>query len=129
MAKTVTIVADPPLQAHGDAQIHQIVLREPTMKEYFLHGDPWTVALSEKGIPFSIENGEVISTYATLCLVEPKDPQLIDQGGIALAKKIKDALLGFFRPGASGNAGSGTTPTTSPSTNASGPVTSQASGG
>lgn len=115
-AKTVTIVCDPPLEGYGTSKIHHVILQEPTMEQYFQHGDPWTVALSEKGIPFSIENGEVISTYAKLCLVEPKDPQLLNQGGIALAKKIKGAILDFFRPGASGSEASTTSPTTSPST-------------
>jgi len=128
MAKTVTIICDPPLEAHN-GKIHQIILREPRMEEYFQHGDPWTVALSEKGIPFSIENGEVISVYAKLCLVEPKDSALIDQGGITLAKKIKGALLDFFRPGGSDSAGSENTQTSLPSTTASGPATSPASVG
>ena len=113
MAKTVTIVCDTPLEAHEGKKITQIVLREPTMDQYFQHGDPWTVALSEKGIPFSIENGEVIATYVKLCLVEPKDPQLLQQGGIALAKKIKNVILDFFRPGASASEGSANTPTSS----------------
>ncbi len=113
MAKTVTIVCDTPLEAHEGKKITQIVLREPTMEQYFTHGDPWTIALSEKGIPFSIENGEVISTYVKLCLVEPKDPQLLQQGGIALAKKIKGVILDFFRPGASDSEVSASMPTNS----------------
>lgn len=128
MPKTVTIVLDEPLTAHEGKKITQVILREPTMDEYFLHGDPWTVALSEKGMPFSIENGEVISQYARLCLVEPKDPGLINQGGITLAKKIKAVILGFCRPGGADDAASETSPTNSPGTATSAPATSPGSG-
>ena len=113
MAKTVTIVCDTPLEAHEGKKITQVVLREPTMEQYFQYGDPWTIALSENGVPFSIENGETISTYVKLCLVEPKDQALLNQGGIALAKKIKRVILDFFRDGASASEGSANTPTSS----------------
>ena len=125
MAKTVTIVCDTPLEAHEGKKITQVILREPTMEQYFQHGDPWTIALSEKGVPFSIENGETISTYAKLCIVEPKDQALLSQGGIALAKKIKGVILDFFRPGASASEGFASTPTNSLSTTGSEAETSQ----
>jgi hypothetical protein len=116
MAKTVTIVCDTPLEAHEGKKITQIVMREPTMEQFFQHGDPWTIALSEKGVPFSIENGETISAYAKICIIEPKDHALLNQGGIALAKKIKGVILDFFRSGAPASEGSANMPTNSLST-------------
>ena len=33
-----------------------------------------------------------------ICVVEPSDPLILEQGGLDLARKIKDAILGFFLP-------------------------------
>jgi hypothetical protein len=107
------IPLDKPLQGHGEL-IKQVVLREPTFAEYMRIGDPVTLAYAPRSaVPFMLENQEAIAEYAQLLIVEPADTLLLDQGGLALGKKIKKAILDFFQDGAAGGADSKTSQTTS----------------
>ncbi|MDA9521628.1 hypothetical protein XI06_15065 [Bradyrhizobium sp. CCBAU 11434] len=99
MGETITIPLKKPLIA-PEGPVNQVVLREPTFDEFLVHGDPYTVARSVGGVPFAAENPEVIAQYMKLCLVEPKDPQVLRQGKARLAKEMKEALLSFFHPDA-----------------------------
>lgn len=114
MAETKTIKLKTPLKAPG-GPVHEIVMREPTFDEYLTYGDPYTVAGSRDGTPFMVENAEVIGQYIRLCLVEPKDPATLAQGNARLARKVKDAVLGFFRPDDQEDEASVTSQTNSPS--------------
>jgi hypothetical protein len=99
MSETKTISLKKPLQA-PEGPVNRIVLREPTFNEYLIHGDPYTIAASAGGSPFMVENADVIAAYIKICLVEPKDPVILEQGKARLAKEVKEALLAFFRPDA-----------------------------
>jgi len=98
MRETRTIKLRKPLES-PEGPVKQIVIREPTFDEYLVHGDPFTIASSSEGLPFVVENSEVIAKYIRLCLVEPKDPQILHQGTARVAREVKEALLGFFRQG------------------------------
>lgn len=106
MAETVTIPLKTPIKGPNGALFKEIVLREPTFDEVLDHDDPYTVAVSPGGIPFVVENHEVIRSFVGICLVSPTDPALLRQGGMHVARKVKQAVLGFFRPDAAGSAGS-----------------------
>lgn len=113
MQKTKTIQVTEPFEGHN-GPITRVVLREPTFNEYILLGDPWTVALSEKHTPFSVENGDVISAYLDRCILEP-DRIVVSKGGLALARKVKETFLSFFRPGDEVDVASTTSPMNSSS--------------
>jgi len=112
--ETKAILLDKPLVGH-DGPIKQIVLREPTFDEYLAFGDPYSVAYTENDVPFGVENPDVIRRYMDACLVEPKDPALLQQAGARVAREVKNALLGFFQPASATVAASETSPTKSPS--------------
>lgn len=96
MPEIETIKLKKPLESpHG--KVFQIVLREPTYTEYLEHGDPYTIASTEGGALFSVENPEVIKRYINLCLLEPKDPATLLQAGAAVAREVKNRMLGFFQ--------------------------------
>ena len=93
----------------------KVIVREPTFDEYLIHGDPYTVAQAQGGTPFAVENEDNIRAYINLCLVEPKDPQILKQGNALLARQVKNAILSFFRPDEPAGEVSATSPTNSPS--------------
>jgi len=107
MSETKTIPLKKPLQS-PEGPVHKIVLREPTFNEYLTHGDPYTIAASAGGNPFMVENADVIAAYIRVCLVEPKDATILEQGKARLAKEVKEALLSFFRPDVEAGEGSET---------------------
>lgn len=99
MGETITIKLKKPLQS-PEGEVRQIVLREPTFTEYLQEGDPYTIAASQGGNPFMVENADVIARYIKICLVEPKDPATLEQCKARVAKEVKESLLSFFRPDA-----------------------------
>lgn len=115
MRETVTIPLSKPLRGPNGQEVKTIVLREPTFDEYLSYGDPVTIAQAEGGTPFVVDNEDVIRKYISLCLVEPKDPQLLSQGGARLGRQVKQKLMGFFQPDGPESEGSETSQTTSPS--------------
>jgi hypothetical protein len=62
-----------------------------------------------------VESPEAIANYVHVCLVEPKDPAILEQGNARLARDVKEAILGFFRPDDPANEASATSQTNSPS--------------
>lgn len=115
MRQQITIPLAKPLATH-DGPLSRIVMREPTFDEYLAIGDPYIIAESPGGTRFIHENIENIRQYIGLCLVEPKDPALLTQANARVAKSVKEAVLGFFRPEAQEPADrSATSPTNSPS--------------
>ena len=97
MGETVTVNLKTPLIS-PEGEVKRIVIREPTFEEYLTEGDPYTIAASQGGIPFMVENADVIKRYMTICLVEPKDPAILLQCKARVAKEIKEKFLSFFRP-------------------------------
>jgi hypothetical protein len=113
MRERVTISLKTPLKA-PEGPVSQIVLREPTFDEYLSIGDPYSIAYTDAGTPFAVENLENIRRYIAHCVVEPKDPATLQQASAAVAREVKKALLGFFQSDEESEA-SVTSPTTSPS--------------
>lgn len=113
MREQIVITLAKPLTTH-DGVLKRIVIREPSFDEYMDIGDPYTVAGTDGGNGFMVENPEVIKSYLTLCLVEPKDPALLGQAGARVARELKSKLLSFFHPVAEAAAASATSATNSP---------------
>ena len=97
MRERKVIKLQSPLRA-PEGPVSQIVLREPTFDEYLSIGDPYTVAYTDDGSAIPLENTENIKLYIAKCLVEPKDPAILQQAGAIVAREVKQALMGFFRP-------------------------------
>lgn len=100
MRKNIVIPLKEPLKGPNGTKFEQVVLREPTFDEYLEHDDPYTVMSSREGVPYVIENLEAIRNYIRICLVEPKDPALLSQGGVRLGQEVKRAMFSFFQPDA-----------------------------
>jgi hypothetical protein len=115
--KQVTVPLRKPLQS-PKGPVKQIVLREPTFDEYFLIGDPYSIAYTQSGTGFAVENAENIRRYIDACVVEPEDPAILVQGDALLAKEVKIAMLGFFQPPGEADSDSATSETDSPSAEA-----------
>jgi hypothetical protein len=98
MRENVSIPLKTPIKGPNGAMFKAIVLREPTFDEVVAREDPYTVAVSPGGIPFVVENSDVIRGYIDLCLVEPPDPALLKQADLHAARKVRQAILGFFQP-------------------------------
>lgn len=114
MREQTIIKLKTPILMH-DGPVSEIILQEPTFEEYMTFGDPATWAAGEGGTPFAVENMDVIRQYLSVCLVQPKDPALLQQASARVARQVKEAILGFFHPGAAENEASAKAPTTSPS--------------
>jgi hypothetical protein len=112
MPKTVTLKLVTPMMVHG-TPLTEVVLREPSFNEYLEIGDPFTVAASPgSGVPFIVEDLEVVRKYVRLLVMPPADALALEQGGFDLARRMKDAVMGFFRRGEEADAASPTLPTT-----------------
>jgi hypothetical protein len=78
-------------------QITQIVLREPRYRDIMLLGEPAAFARSDGGMIYQAEKDDVIAAYVERLLVEPKDPNLLNQVGLADTLKLRDTIFGFFQ--------------------------------
>lgn len=101
MPKTTTVPLLEPIQGHPtetwpDGKIAALVMREPNASEYFAHGEPQILARNPDGTLYTVENDVAVQAYMAACLVEPKDPLLLKQLGLADAIKAKTAMLDFF---------------------------------
>ena len=103
-----------------DGPVHFVELREPTFDEYLAIGDPYEVAKSPEGALFSVQNADVIRSYVEACLVKPSTPDLLSGAGLPTARKVRDAVLGFFRDGGEAADEASQTSPTSSSSEASG---------
>ncbi|WP_158810232.1 hypothetical protein [Beijerinckia sp. L45] len=96
MAKEVRIPWPKGLVTHRGV-CTEIVLREPTYDEYLDLGEIVTYGKAPDGTIFPVENSEVLRSYIARCIVEPKDPLALTQGGVKLGRAVKGAVEGFFR--------------------------------
>lgn len=78
-------------------EITQIVLRPPKFADVMQYGEPAAFARSEGGILFQSEKDEVILAYVRRLLVEPKDPSLLEQLGLADTLQAREAIFDFFK--------------------------------
>lgn len=101
--KNVTITLVEPIEGPGTgkdeptAQINEIVLRAPKFNDVMLLGEPAAFARSEGGIIFQSEKDEVVAAYVRRLLVEPKDPQLLEQLGLPDTLQCREAIFDFFK--------------------------------
>ena len=114
MGKRVIINLAVPLEGPA-GKIHSVVIREPNVFECLEIGDPFVVGSSPSGARLVVENPEAIAAYLRRCLVEPADPAVLHQGGVELAREIKETIINFFLPATGEAAASETSRTTSPS--------------
>lgn len=114
MTDLVRIPVPGGLITHGGA-VHEVVLKPPTYDDFLNLGEIETYGRSPDGTVFMVENSETLRAYIAKCLVEPKDPLALNQGGVKLARAVKGAVLDFFRDDASEAAPSPTSPTISSS--------------
>ena len=96
MAKTVSVPLEEPIVGHRDP-IKAIVLREPTYEDYMEIGDPYEIGESEGGVRFTVQNPDAVRAYIDRCLVAPNDPLLLTQASARVGRKVRLAVLGFFR--------------------------------
>jgi hypothetical protein len=98
---TITLVE--PIEGPGPnkdnpiVEITQLVLRPPKFADVMQYGEPAAFARSEGGILFQSEKDEVILAYIRRLLVEPRDPALLDQLGLADTLQCREAIFDFFK--------------------------------
>lgn len=115
MTNKVTIRLRTPLRGPNGARIREVIIREPNVTECLSIGDPYVVGSSPTGSQIVVENYEAISEYVRRCVIEPADPALLEQGGVFLARKLKEAVINFFLNAEDGDAVSATSSMISPS--------------
>ena len=93
-----------------------VVIVEPTLQQYLEIGEPVVWIFYPDGSRTPTTNPTAIERYITLCVKEPPDPLLLNQGGIKLARKMREAILGFFHDEVDG----GTAPSPTSQTTSSG---------
>lgn len=120
-----TIELEKPITGH-EGEIRKIVLREPTYREVMPNGSPYQVHDTDDGQSVVLYDNEKIRAYAEACLIEPKESDLLKQLGLRDTMKLREAVLRFFLPPASADAGSATSQKSSGSTAASPPTPSAA---
>ena len=108
MKKTSIPLKTPLKSPNGD--VFEIIIREPNVFECLELGDPFVVGASPTGSQLVIENPEVITAYVRRCLIEPQNPDLLYQGGVEMARAIKEAVISFFLPGTEADAASEISP-------------------
>ena len=98
-----------------DGLVTEVVLREPRYAEVFALGDPRSICGTPDGTSFVHINGAIVAAYVEKCLVAPKNPAFLEQGGGLLALRIRAAVLRFFQNGSMEEEPSVTSETTSSS--------------
>lgn len=78
-------------------KITQLVLRSPKFADIMALGEPAAFAQSEGGLVFTAEKEDVVAAYIVRLLVEPKDPQLLNQLEAADTIQLKEAIYDFFK--------------------------------
>src|SRR5689334_10430001 len=95
MAKEKTVTLVDPIRGH-EGEIKSLRFREPKFPDLIELGEPVTFARSEAGLVFSSERDDVLQAYSERLLVEPKDPAMLQQLGLADALQVKETIHGFF---------------------------------
>ena len=102
MPKTTTIELSEPLITHGGA-FRSITFREPTAAEYWRIGEIRRYG-NASGVIYAVENEGAVKSYIEACLVEPKDPLVLNQiKSLKDGMKIKEAISDFFMSAELGN--------------------------
>lgn len=96
MPKTKDLPLIDPIRGH-ETEIKVLTFREPGFIDLVELGEPVAMARSEGGLTYAAERDEVVRAYCERLLVEPKDPGLLAQVGLADGLRLKDLIFGFFK--------------------------------
>jgi hypothetical protein len=96
MAKTVKVELSEPRVGHGGASVTHVVLREPTLDELFLYGEPIEVTRTKSGEVITIEHPDILNAYRKVLIVEPDSQVLVGSLPLVDALRVKDEIIGFF---------------------------------
>lgn len=107
MSKTVRIELAQPLAGHH-GEISALVLRAPTWSDVMGVGSPYTIHRDKEDKPFLVYDEAAIAHYAEACLVEPRDPLLVQGLCLADTLKVREAVVDFFLAAAGAGGGSST---------------------
>lgn len=98
-AGAVRVPLSRPIDGHG-GPVREVILREPTARDFFRLGEPFAQAYGKDGgdgtLVYQAENNDVVQAYLEALIIVP---DVIVIGGLSLADamRVKAALLGFFR--------------------------------
>ena len=98
MAGNIKIPVPGGIVGHG-RKYDAVELRQPTFREIIDIGQVQELMIYPNGMRVVVTNSLSLERYIEACVIEPKDPLLIEQGGAPLALAIRDAIIGFFHPG------------------------------
>lgn len=109
MSKSVVVRLSTPIEGHH-GPIAALEFREPRWDEVMTFGEPFRVHQFEGGEPFVHVNYEVLKSYAEACLTGAETDPLVTLSrlGVKDARKVADAIAGFFQPDPEEGAGSTT---------------------
>lgn len=93
----ITIKLLKPLDIGGDVKIDEVVLREPTAREYFEIGEPIQYQRTADKAVVGIEMDDAISAYIKRLVIKPDIPAQVGNLSLPDAIRVKDGLLDFFR--------------------------------
>lgn len=96
MSKTEKLKLIHPVEIH-DVVVEEIVIREPTGRQYLAIGEPRMLARNADGTAYQVEDQTAIRAYIEGCVVEGKDtPGVTQLLSLTDVRRVKDAVLGFF---------------------------------
>ncbi|AWN36531.1 hypothetical protein [Methylobacterium radiodurans] len=117
---------DKPITGH--TVIRQLEFREPKFRDVMELGDPF-VWVPAGEYHRRVDDMPTIARYAERLYVEGDkagDPLILDELGLRDTRKVREAIIDFFREGEAESVASNTSPETSSSTPASTPDRSAA---
>jgi hypothetical protein len=92
--KTIDLLE--PIEGAGSSKITQVVMRAPKFPDIMSLGEPRAFGRSEGGVMFTSEKEDIVEAYIQRLVIEPKDPALLNQCGLAAPIQLKDAVFDFF---------------------------------
>jgi hypothetical protein len=93
-------------EAHG-VVFKSVTVREPRWEDILLLGEPFEAQRTPEGGQLVVENTEAVAAYVKRCVIEPTPDKLVELG-VADTRAVRDAVIGFFHPGAAPGTGSTT---------------------
>lgn len=93
--RTIEIPPERAPAGHG-GPVLRIVLREPKYAEFMDLGEPYVDSFSMGGTVTRTEDTALLGRYIERCIEEPKDPAILQQLTLTDARRVKDAMAGFF---------------------------------
>lgn len=96
MSKTTTVTLAEPVLWH-DQQVREIALRAPTFAEFMDLGEPYAEGYAKSGIYFRNVDYQTVREYAQRLMVDQDKVHALGLLGLADARKVRDAVLDFFR--------------------------------